>query len=93
MLDKKRWFWDSKFAEWLESRSFVFAYWVTDKRYPIDWDEKLKQEERSEWSTVTVAESDKSPLVEISYDLKIKKPTKKKKATTKKTPTKKTWNY
>ena len=90
MADKKRWFWDSTVAEWLESKSFVFAYWVSDKRYfPI-------QTEDNQWSTVT--DEDKSPnncLLEIvpvqEKPAKKKRPIKKTSA--KKPPTKKNWNY
>ena len=56
MADKKRWFWDSTVAEWLESKTFVFAYWVSDKRYPIVTENST---DIHNWSTVTV--EDKSP--------------------------------
>jgi len=91
MADKKRLFWDSKFAEWIESRSFMFAYWVTDKRYPILTEDSA---DVFHWSTVTC--DDKSPnnfeIVPIQ-----EKPAKKKRAikkiSAKKPPTKKNWNY
>jgi len=93
MADKKRWFWDSNFACWLESKTFEFAYWVSDKRYPILTEDSA---DIHKWSTVTV--EDKSPNnIEIEYDLTIKKPIKKKrvikKKSAKKPPTKKNWNY
>ena len=69
----------------------MFAYWVTDNRYPIITEDSAYLHE---WSTVTV--SDKSPNNIEIVPLE-EKPVKKKRAvkkiSAKKPPTKKNWNY
>ena len=47
--EKRRFFWDSRFANWLELKSDRLHNWVIDKRYPpVDWNAVSANKDLSE---------------------------------------------
>ena len=100
MADKKRWFWDSKLANWLETELFVLAYWFTDKRYPIDDvlantqpknimnDDPIASSDYGDWDTAPPPLAASEALVK-----KRAKKTTAKKTTKKKTKNANDWHF
>tara|TARA_R110000868_G_scaffold276048_1_gene535675 strand:- start:550 stop:777 length:228 start_codon:yes stop_codon:yes gene_type:complete len=43
-MEKKRFFWDSSLADWIEIKMDNFVYWFTNKKYPSSWEAPYKIE-------------------------------------------------
>ncbi|NBR23639.1 MAG: hypothetical protein EBU08_07685 [Micrococcales bacterium] len=48
MDNKKRWFWDSSLAYWIEKKLISFEEWYLDKRYSVDmWPDAVISEKQT----------------------------------------------
>ena len=91
-MANNRWFWDSNFADWLETKTFNLAYWIADHRYRSP----NVEDNTAFWTTVTSKDTNPNNVVMVEEELVEKKlPLKKatKKPTKKSTKKLPRWNY